>query len=568
MQRQHLITALLLVISLQCRADNASKPLGEPVLERPTLHSLGVHWLIAGDDNQNATITFDYRKAGEPTWHPTLPLFRVERNADVMPKFGTKLPVPKGAWLFAASAVLLTPDTPYELRLTLTDPDNPGQRIEKILPARTRAEPTLPPNATWKPVTSATLAAAQSSAKPGDHFLFSPGTYEGTFTVTNSGTEGNPIVYRGSPDGEVILNAQGSAPQRPKVAVLASGVHDVWFENLTVINADWGIVAHESSRIVVRRCHVHHCDYGFTATRNTHDTLSDDFISDNLIEGPCTWPRTKGIEDPRGIQITGAGHVVCYNSVRGFSDAIDTYQSPRCEDIDFHNNECSECTDDGMELDYSQRNVRAFHNRFTNVFQGLSVQPVHGGPVYAFRNAFYNVGLEPFKMHNQPSGALFFHNTVVKAGPPLELRTGAQVHHCVLRNNLFIGTTGPYAYETNARMIDCDFDYDGFGGRFDQFLKWNRTRYPTLDAVRAKSPVEKHATFIDPATAFASGVRPPTHSDTQYPTPPDLRPSPHSPAIDAGTPLPGFNDNYTGKAPDLGAYELNEPLPHYGPRPH
>ena len=38
------------------------------------------------------------------------------------------------------------------------------------------------------------------------------------------------------------------------------------------------------------------------------------------------------------------------------------------------------------------------------------------------------------------------------------------------------------------------------------------------------------------------------------------------PAIDAGILLPTINDDFTGKAPDLGAYELDRPIPHYGPR--
>jgi hypothetical protein len=37
-------------------------------------------------------------------------------------------------------------------------------------------------------------------------------------------------------------------------------------------------------------------------------------------------------------------------------------------------------------------------------------------------------------------------------------------------------------------------------------------------------------------------------------------------AVDAGIRLPNVNDRYTGKAPDLGCYELGEPPPHYGPR--
>jgi hypothetical protein len=47
----------------------------------------------------------------------------------------------------------------------------------------------------------------------------------------------------------------------------------------------------------------------------------------------------------------------------------------------------------------------------------------------------------------------------------------------------------------------------------------------------------------------------------------DFRLKPGSAAVDAGVVLPNINDGFTGSAPDLGAYELNRPLPQYGPRP-
>lgn len=47
----------------------------------------------------------------------------------------------------------------------------------------------------------------------------------------------------------------------------------------------------------------------------------------------------------------------------------------------------------------------------------------------------------------------------------------------------------------------------------------------------------------------------------------DLRLRADSPAINAGERLPGFNDDYRGAAPDLGAYEFGAQIPHYGPRP-
>ena len=37
-------------------------------------------------------------------------------------------------------------------------------------------------------------------------------------------------------------------------------------------------------------------------------------------------------------------------------------------------------------------------------------------------------------------------------------------------------------------------------------------------------------------------------------------------AVDAGIRLPNVNEAFTGRAPDLGAYELDQPLPIYGPR--
>ena len=39
-----------------------------------------------------------------------------------------------------------------------------------------------------------------------------------------------------------------------------------------------------------------------------------------------------------------------------------------------------------------------------------------------------------------------------------------------------------------------------------------------------------------------------------------------SKAVDSGIRLPNINDDFTGKSPDLGAYELGRPAPLYGPR--
>jgi len=64
-----------------------------------------------------------------------------------------------------------------------------------------------------------------------------------------------------------------------------------------------------------------------------------------------------------------------------------------------------------------------------------------------------------------------------------------------------------------------------------------------------------------------------TFYNVSFPYPPfpereimDLRLKKGSKAIDAGVYIPNINDGYSGAAPDCGAYELGQDLPHYGPR--
>ena len=151
----------------------------------------------------------------------------------------------------------------------------------------------------------------------------------------------------------------------------------------------------------------------------------------------------------------------------------------------------------------------------------------------------------------------------------------ARVNTVMTRNNLFIGSpvtqegeATSYAFDFTAQMENCDFDYDGFGGGpFKQFGRWLPGVYPTIDDVRKDAPVEKHAVVVDAAKVFASGVGAPEDIDKQYGTEAnDLRLKAGSEAVDAGVSVPNVNDGFAGKAPDLGAYELGRPLPHYGPR--
>ena len=46
----------------------------------------------------------------------------------------------------------------------------------------------------------------------------------------------------------------------------------------------------------------------------------------------------------------------------------------------------------------------------------------------------------------------------------------------------------------------------------------------------------------------------------------DFRFRPGSAAVDRGAIIPTVTDGFSGRAPDLGALEAAQPMPHYGPR--
>ena len=521
--------------------------------ELSTIKCLGVRWLVGGDDNHNARVRVEYRKVGTKEWRRALDLFGVETEG--IRKANRP---PAGQRLYAGSIFDLAPGTKYEVKLSLQDPD--GGSAVKTVRMTTWTRPKRPIGGRKTGVRPGGLKAALKSAKPGDTLVLGKGVYKGRFAL-RSGEPGRPIVLIGSPDGPAVLDGGGAGN-----VISASGVHDVMLERLTFQNARWALAFNGAARISVTGCVIRDCDHGFVAQRDSGKQQRI-YIADNVLVGRSKWPRNRGIESRRGIQVSGTGHVICHNRISNFGDGIDTFSNYPCAAIDIYGNEISECTDDGIEMDYSEHNTRCFDNRLTNVFQGISIQPIHGGPVYVFRNAMYNVTAETFKMHNNPSGGIFYHNTSVKAGMPLVLWTGETVNNCITRNNLFVGTEGNYAYESTAPMRRCDFDYDGFGGTWKQFLKFNRVRYKTIEAARKSAPAYRNVIRVSPARVFASGIKPPGDAKTKFDIRVnDLRIKAGSAGVDAGVALDNINDGFKGKAPDLGAYELGAKLPHYGPR--
>ena len=132
----HMLLAVLGLTILPVVAAEAADraKAGVFTVERPTLVSLGFDWKIDGDDNRNSIVDIYYRKAGQSEWRKGLPMLRMggEFVAGPKPQYGEQnyydYTVPNG---FAGSVLGLEPDTEYEVRLVLSDPDGVTGRTER-----------------------------------------------------------------------------------------------------------------------------------------------------------------------------------------------------------------------------------------------------------------------------------------------------------------------------------------------------------------------------------------------------------------------------------------------------
>jgi hypothetical protein len=552
-------------------ARDAAVP-GAIVAEPSTPTAVALRWPVEGDANTNAVVAVSYRKRGAPAWSDGYPLFRTY-NDRVSPDNA----VP-GGHLFAGSVVDLEPDTEYEVRLALRDPD--GGSAERVVALRTAAWPGLPDDLADRYVTPASrdadgsgtkahpyrgLRAALAHARPGDRLVLAPGVYSESALVVPSGEAGKPVVVQGQADGSAVLDG-GSAGT---LLDLSHRAH-VWLDRLVLRNAAVLVRADKANDVVLARSRLEVTRYGLRAAGATYGESMRIVVTDNEFAGRSQWPRSKGIEDVNGVTVTGSGHVIAYNRFHDLGDGVHNGDEGRLSASDVHHNDFDRCTDDAIEADYSDTNIRVFRNRITNAYVGISLQPAHGGPVYVFRNLMLNLQSSPFKFHNDTAGALIFHNTAVKSGVAFSIANdGETVRDVVTRNNLFVGTGAPALY-SNGRMSRDDFDSDGYDWPRGAFAQWMGRTYPSVASALGSGALYSKlgAVAMGPPLTFAARFGPPpAYEIAMDPAANTPLLAPASKAIDRGVRLPGFNDRFGGAAPDLGCCELGEPLPEFGPRP-
>ena len=630
---------------------------GDFTIEPPTLVSLGFEWRISGDDNRNARVDVTYRKKGEQQWRKGLPLLRLqhEQVSGGAPRDGGvhyfNYVAPN---MFAGSLLNLEPDTEYECRFVLSDPDGVKGKAEKTVVVRTRKEPQPAEGghiyhvypfgykgAKQQPAFTGLLAAYYMGSdesdhsnvmpprvRPGDIILVHAGLYkdnrfvysgfdrtiaalgtpfDGTYYLTASGTPDKPIVIKGAGDGEVIFDGDGC---QNLFNLMAANYN--YFEGITVRNTNVAFLLGYkniagSSGFTLKHSRLENIGRG---VEDDWSGSKNFYIADNVFIGrhdpqklqswwtPAVWAKFPGypalITSEYAVKIYGQGHVVAYNYVANWHDGIDiaTYGDPDGTpnelpdrvpiDIDFYGNDFYNMADNCLEADGGAHNIRVFRNRCFNSAGGaLSAQPTFGGPLYFYQNLMYNTTTGgPLKLIDTPAGVLIYQNTFFGQG-----RLMGPASNIHFLNNLILGdgwadpvlnlrtytnySTSDYnGFRPNPDVANAfEWTSPAFGVAADYQGKLVTRNFKSLKEYSGATKQDQHSVLVDYDIFVNAKI--PDKSDPQRfynPEDFDFRLKPGSAAVDAGILLPTINDDFTGKAPDLGAYELDRPLPHYGPR--
>lgn len=433
------------------------------------------------------------------------------------------------------------------------------------------------------------------------------------------------LLLPGESDKPVIINDSGT-PDRYHLVTIPEGAKSVLdLKNVSAngieINADYIIIRGIEIRnaavngifisrghhdIVIEQCHI--TFWGRIGGPGTYGNLEGGYdsgifaedgtfnltIQRNLIDDPRgasnDW-ETGHPDGPQGISVfqSNGGNVIRYNEIvssedHGYNDGIGggenySLKGNMNKDSDIYGNIIGNVWDDAVESEGANMNVRIWGNYIHHFFNGIATAATSRGPIYIFRN----VSGVSRRGHLDNSGGAFiktgesdlygggrryvFHNTILQPSGVLDVFTSHPNPDCITRNNIF-DVRGRLATD-RVKAPFSDYDYDYFSGN-----------------TKGKSAEEKHSINFN---STPSGTKLFIHS---YSLEFYLRSSVNSikwgaypyefgkdtitltdpvvwirnPLIDGGVVVPGFNNIFTGTAPDLGAFETGCPPLQFGRR--
>ncbi len=476
-----LATLFAIAAARPARAQTATTS-GDFVTEPPTLVSLGFEWKINGDDNRNAEVKVTYRKKGDQAWRDALPLMRLQNEQIGVPPApatpeeaaaAARSDFPRysafkytAANMFSGSVLNLEPDTEYECRFVLSDPDGVTGTKEKTVTVRTRKEPVPAEGGhvynvypvDWKgpkqePAFTGLMAAYYMASahfdyenaypprvQPGDVILVHAGLYvgdrfhymngaprpgylamgnlfDGTYYLTASGTPDKPIVIKGAGDGEAIFDGDGCE----NLFNLMGGNYN-YFEGITVRNASVAFLLGikniaGSSGFTLKHSRLY--DVG-RAVQADWSGSKNFYIADNVLIGRhdpnkmmswngAAWAAYPGYPElllsEYAIKVYGQGHVVAHNYLANWHDGIDvaTYGTP-----------------DGAPNDIPDRVPLAidfYGNDFYNMGDNCVETDGSARNVRVFRNRCFNSASGALSVQPVFGGPVYFYQNLVYNAP-------------------------------------------------------------------------------------------------------------------------------------------------------
>lgn len=537
-----------------------------------TYEHISAHLNIEGDDNHNSTFSFEYRLAGTNTYSP---------SAHCMRAFPTM--VVDGAMLnenfHAGSSMFLHPNSSYDLRITISDPDGGGTVIDTTYSTKKiDAEPIAGNTIYVIPGSGGGdgsqgnpyqgIQAAANVAIAGDIIEVADGTYD-PFMLTNSGSANAPIVIKSTNLHGAIINGSNTSSGIVTIGSFSDSTRHIILDGFEIMNGKWGIDAQNTQYLTVKNNKINDVDFGFY-NRRENGWEHDQHLTNNEIIGRTSWPQTNGeIPSERGIDLRGNRNVISYNTITDFGDGISTDGAPYKVSyaLDIHNNFINRIVDDLIEIDGILSNARVYRNRGFNGRMGVSLAPIFGGPAYVFRNEFYNMEYSTFKMNRSPAGLYIVNNTAFKEDRGMTSSIGWQ--NTVFQNNAIVSSH--YCFEEFALVAGSmdEWNYNGYkslraGNSGQPWFKWDNVKYNSITHLNTSGQLGQNSVGIE-LSDFVNAAIPMNFDSEAFPINVNLMPSVGSDLINNGTAMDNLQSPFvTDGNPDIGAYELGALMPEYG----
>ncbi|MBG0860024.1 MAG: right-handed parallel beta-helix repeat-containing protein [Bacteroidales bacterium] len=519
----------------------------------PTFECAGIYWKVQEGD----PCRLRYREEGGGTWKNGLVLVYDPRDSE-----------------HRGSIVGLKQGTAYQVELS-------SNIATALLSFQTRSDKFPVGKITVLPAgeSDTTIVISESGTPDAYHLVTTPQNSKSVINLKNVCRNGIEI----NADYVIIRGAEIRNPAIHGI-IIRKNRHDIIIEQCYI--AFWGRIGGPRTYGNLEGG----SDSGVFAETGTSNLT----IQRNLIEDPRgasnDW-ETGHPDGPQGITIieSKGGNVIRYNDIvstedHGFNDGIGgsgnfSWTGNMNRDSDIYGNIIRNAWDDAIESEGGNMNVRIWGNFIHFFYNGIATASTSKGPVYIFRN----VSRESRSGHsNSMGGALIktgernefgggrryiFHNTILQPGGVFNAFSSHVNPNCVTRNNIF-DVPGRLATDIE-KEPEGDYDFDYFSGNIkgktakeEHGIKFGTTPsgtrlyvssynlefYPrsSINSIKwGKYPYEfgtKKLEITDPVVWI------------------------NNPLIDTGTLLPGFNDNFVGKAPDLGAFEVGSPPLQFGRR--